>query len=549
MMASNNWVVSGAKTASGKPFLCNDPHLEINRLPPVWYEAVLRWSSPEGPRYAMGATFPGLLGVAVGRTPELSWGVTYAFMDCIDSWIEDCRDGKYRRGDAWLPFITRKEVIRRKKHSPEEVTFYENNHGVLDGDPLKDGYYLATRWSAREEIGAAALNATCAVLVAKTVKEGQAALGQVSNSSWNWVLADRTGSIGYQMSGKMPIRPANVSGLVPLPGWDPRNDWQGFQPPEALPRAIDPPQGFIVTANQDLNHLGKVRPINLCMASYRADRICAMLARDDASSLAQEGPRRAGDRRAPPGETERLMSLEDMRKIQLDLYSTQAEGFMAIIRPLLVEFSTSHSEAVNLLEHWDLVYSSDSKAAFIFEQFYHALIGEVFAECECSFGRPVLERILHETCIFFDFYGNFDRILLAENSVWFGQQSRAQLYRAALAKALSIPSEAYGRSRKLRMRHLLFGGKLPLFFGFDRMIEMPGNRATVHQGQIYRGGGRELSFAPSLRFMTDLATDEIRTTLAGGPSDRFLSKWYANGLAYWVEGRYKILSGTVRERT
>jgi penicillin amidase len=414
--------------------------------------------------------------------------------------------------------VTRKEVIRRKKHPPVELIFYENHHGVLDGNPNEAGYYLATRWSARDEVGAEALDSSCAILLAKTVEEGQAALGRVSNSSWNWVLADRTGSIGYQMSGKCPIRPPGVSGLVPLAGWDPANDWEGFHPPEVLPRALNPSKGFIVTANQDLNHLGKVHPINLCMASYRADRINEVLAQ--------------------PG----ALSLEEMRKLQLDLFSPQAKEFMEILRPLLGEFATTHGTAVKGLEDWDFTYSSDSEAAFLFEEFYRALICEVFGACEGSFGKPVLERILHETCLFFDFYGNFDQVLLSDKSAWFGKRSRADLYRTALSKALSVPPQPYGQTRKLRMRHLLFGGKLPLFFGFDRMLEMPGNRATVHQGQIFRGGGRELSFAPSLRFLTDMATDEVQTALAGGVTDRPFSKWYANGLADWVAGQYKTLS-------
>jgi penicillin amidase len=515
--------------------------LEINRLPPVWYEAVLRWRTPQGPRYAMGATFPGLLGVAVGRTPDLAWGVTYAFMDSFDSWIEDCREGKYRRGEEWLPFVSRKEVVRRKKHPPLELTFYENQHGVLDGNPNEAGLYLATRWSAREGAGAEALDGSCAILTARTVEAGQAALGRVSNSSWNWVLADRTGSIGYQMSGKSPIRPPGVSGLVPLPGWDPANDWQGFHPPEALPRALNPAKGFIVTANQDLNHLGQAFPINLCMASYRADRIIQRLARNGSGAV--DLPRwdgKASNMSSSGGDSP--LTLEDMRRLQMDLYSLQAEQFMAVFKPMLGEFAAAHGEAVNCLREWDHYYSSDSKAAFLFEEFYRALIREVFGECEGSFGRPVLERILHETCLFFDFYGNFDRVLLSEKSTWFGKRSRTELYRAALAKALATPPQPYGQTRKLRMRHLLFGGKLPLFLGFDRMLEMPGNRATVHQGQIFRGGGRELSFAPSLRFLTDLAADEVQTTLAGGVSDRPFSKWYANGLADWVGGLYKTLS-------
>lgn len=519
LMASNNWAIAGSRTASGKPFLCNDPHLEVNRLPAIWYETVLRWRSPDGPRYAMGGTFPGLPGVSVGRNRELSWGVTFAFMDCMDSWVEDCRDGKYRRGDAWLPFETRKEIVRRKKHPPQEITFYENPHGVLNGDATKAGYYLSSRWSCGDGTSAEALEAACAILEAHTVAEGQTIMGRLSNSSWNWVFADRAGNIGYQMSGRAPRRREGVSGLVPLPGWDPTNDWQGFHAPEDLPRAFNPPAGFLATANQDLNHLGRVHPINLPMASYRADRIHAVLAR--------------------PGK----ITLEQMQKLQLDLYSTQAERFMPVIRPLLAEFAGQHGEAVRLLMEWDLTYASESKAAFLFEHIYQALMAEVFGEAAGAFGGKVLEHILAETCLFYDFYGNFDRVLVAEKSVWFGSRSRTEIYRAALAKALVTRPQPYGPTRQVLMRHLLLGGKLPLCLGFDRKLELPGNRATVTQGQIYRGGGRETSFGPALRLVTDLATDEIQTSLAGGPSDRRFSKWYATGVADWVAGRYKTLHG------
>ena len=519
LMASNNWVIAGAKTASGQPFLCNDPHLEVNRLPAIWYEAVLRWQSADGPHYAMGATFPGIPGVSIGRTRDLAWGITYAFMDCMDSWVEDCRAGKYRRGDDWLPFETRKEIIRRKKNPPLEIVFHENPHGVLSGNPNETGYYLATRWSCGEATSATALAGGCGILEARTVEEGQAILGRLANSSWNWVLADRAGNIGYQMSGKAPRRRAGVSGLVPLPGWDPANDWQGFHAPEDLPRALNPPAGFLATANEDLNHLGKVHPINLPMASYRANRIHAVLARPGRRTLAE------------------------MQKLQLDLYSTQAELFMPMIRPLLAEFAAQHGEAVRLLEEWNLTYASESKAAFLFEQVYRALMSEVFGESAGAFGAAVLERAMAETCLFFDFYGNFDRILLAEQSVWFGSRTRPEIYRAALTKALPTPPEPYGQKRKVLMRHLLFGGKLPRWLGFDRPLELPGNRATVHQGQIYRGGGRETSFGPALRFVTDLATDEIQSTLAGGPSDRRFSKWYRTGITDWIEGRYKTLRG------
>jgi len=121
MMASNNWAVSGWKTASGKPILSNDPHLEVNRLPNVWYEIVLKTED----RYAIGATMPGAPAILIGRNPDLAWSVTYSFMDGIDSWIEYCREGKYwREPDRWIQFAEREEKIKRKKKDPFKVVFF-----------------------------------------------------------------------------------------------------------------------------------------------------------------------------------------------------------------------------------------------------------------------------------------------------------------------------------------------------------------------------------------------------------------------------------------
>jgi penicillin amidase len=130
------------KTASGKPILANDPHLETNRLPNVWYELVLKSHN----RYFIGVTMPGLPGILIGRNSDLAWGATYTFMDAIDSWIEHCKDGHFlQEENQWTTFQQRKEVIKRKKKTPVEMLFYENDHGMLDGNPFKEGYYLTTR--------------------------------------------------------------------------------------------------------------------------------------------------------------------------------------------------------------------------------------------------------------------------------------------------------------------------------------------------------------------------------------------------------------------
>jgi penicillin amidase len=517
--ASNSWVVAGSRTESGAPIACNDPHLQVNRLPAVWYEAVLRWRSDGSPRYAMGATMPGAPGIVVGRTPELAWGVTYACMDCVDSWVEECRDGSYRREDGWRPFRAREETIERRRRPPVTLRFYENEHGTLEGDPHTPGFYLATRWSCGERTGAGSLDAMAGILEARTAEQGRTLLAQVSNSSWSWLLADRGGSIAFQMSGKMPLRRLGVSGLVPLPGWDPANDWRGFARPEDLPRALDPPEGFLATANDDLNALGVLKPINLCVGPYRGERIRAVLSR--------------------PG----AVSVEDMKALQFDIASTQAERFLAVLRPLLDDAPST--VGARLLRDWDLRYEDVSRGASLFERFYRALFVEVFGG-KPRLGLAVADHLLDETGLLGMYYGQFDRVLLSEKSGWFGGRSRSEVYRAALARALDGAGEArpYGEGRRIVLEHILLGGKLPRMLGLDRgPIGLRGCRATVHQGQILRDRGRTSASGPSYRYVTDLATDVLHSTLPGGPSDRPFSRWYANGLAGWRDGVYTVLRG------
>jgi len=506
-ITSNNWVVSGQKTKSGFPILANDPHLEINRLPAVWYEVVLRLAD----RYCIGATMPGIPGVAIGRTNDLAWGATYAFMDAIDSWIEDCRDGAYRRTiaerDQWIPFAVRRETILRKRGTPIDVSFYENQHGVLDGDPNVPGFYLATRWASARATGARSLAAMAGMLHARDVETGMGLLGTVE-TAWNWVLADRHGNIGYQMSGCMPRRSAGRNGFVPLPGWDPENDWQGLVPHTDLPRALNPERGYLVTANEDLNHLGRAKPINAPMGAYRAERIAEQLAtRDD-------------------------WTVDSIHGLQHDVFSLQAKRYVRDLEPLLPA-----NAAADILRAWDFRYDLDSAGAFLFERFYRALIAEVFgAVC----GTDVLRFLLEETGTVADFYANVDRVLLNRDSRWYGDEGREALWRRVAERTVREPIGRWADRQQVLVRHLLFGGRLPRRLGFDRgPIAIPGGRATVHQGQIYRSGGRETTFVPSFRIVTDLAEEAAHTCLAGGPSDRRLSRWYASGLTDWLAHRLK----------
>jgi penicillin amidase len=505
--ASNNWVVAGNLTASGNPILCGDPHLEVNRLPAIWQEIVM--VLPDN-RFT-GVSIPGIPGMALGRTKHIAWSATFAFMDMIDYRIEHCRDGKYERKNGWEEFQVREEIINVKKGPPVTLTVYENEHGLLEGDPHQEGYYLVHCWSAKSGCGADDFNALLEIQNAESVSEAMSLFKRFDCAPFNWVIADTDGNIGYQMSGRLFNRPDGVSGLVPLPGWEEGYDPDGYVDKDLFPAAFNPDDGMLVTANQDLNHLGRCSPINLPMGAYRAERIFNLLKRT------------------------KKISIDHMKGFHFDLYSPQAEKLMQTVRPLLPD-----TEKGRILKDWNLEYESGSLGATLFESVYRELMMVVFGDN--GLGREVMDCLMSETSILNDYYANFDDILMKENSAWFEDKSRESLFRQAIDGGLKITPERYGHTRKIVMTHLLLGGQVPRFLGYDYgPIELPGSRATIPQGQIFKSAGRTTTFSPSYRFITDMGTGEIHSNLAGGPTDRRFSKWYTSDIQSWLKGKYKVL--------
>jgi penicillin amidase len=274
---------------------------------------------------------------------------------------------------------------------------------------------------------------------------------------------------------------------------------------------VNPPEGFFVTANNDLNRHGKAKPINMPMGDWRASRI-EMLLRESGGDL----------------------TVDRVSEIHYDVVSHHAETFMKILRPLLPE-----SESGRALREWDCTYEPDSQGAYLFERIYHALLQEVFGANGLG---DSFDFLVKETGIFVAFYSSFDRVLLSEKSAWFGTRSQQQIYQAALSRGLDGPIRRWGDVQKILMTNILFGGRLPRVFGFDRgPITIRGGRATIHQGQIYRSAGRNTSFVPSFRMILDLGEDAAHTNLAGGPSDRRFSKWYDSDTKNWLNRIYKKL--------
>jgi penicillin amidase len=510
--ASNNWVVAPARSRTRAALACFDPHLEVNRLPAVWYEAILH--TPED--YRIGITMPGVPGIVMGRTRHLAFGFTYGFMDMIDFFIEDCRHGRCRRGDGWSPIEVRSEQILRRGSSPAQVFLRSTSHGALESDPLRqdlpDGLYLARAWSNAVSGASPCLEAMSRVPLVRSVEDAQILLREVTISC-NWLIADARGGIGYQQSGRLPLR--SHSGLYPVPGWRPDLAWRGWADPSTLHSVRDPEAGYLATANELINPPGGPVVVNLPMGSYRVERIRQLL------------------------ETTPEATAEDMRHIQLDLCSLQAERFMELFEPHLPD-----TIAGRLLRRWDGRYDPASRGATLFEEVYSTLLRRVFGEG--LFGVEVWDALGEHTTILTDYYHLFDDALLSSDTSWWGPAGRETVLREVLEGALGRLDprkvEPWGRRQRIIMENIFFGGRLPRWLGFDRgPIPLPGNRATIVQGAAFTIHGHRSSFAPSWRFIADMGSKGAATCLSGGPSGTRFSRFYASEVDAWLSGKYKRL--------
>lgn len=503
--ASNNWAVNPSRSASGHAILCGDPHLAM-QLPVIWYPVVLT----DGDDFLSGATVAGSPAMAIGRSRELAWSATYGTSDVSDFFIEEVKDGKYRRGNAWIDFVVREETIRPRGKTPVTVRVHETDHGLLEGEPDSDGYYLSYAWASRSRGSTAveSLQAFADIHKARNVHDAIEAFARLSFASFNWVFADKNGNIGYQLGGVVPERPPGSSGLIPLLGWE--STWTGYADPADHPRCVNPDTGYIVTANNDLNHLGQIAPMTLPMSSYRANRISELI--EGRSELAPD----------------------DMKEFHYDRRSLQPE----IFRPL-IESHLPDNEIGRALRDWDGRYESDSVAAAAFERIYAELIRTVFGDE--GVGRQVIDHLITETSLYSTLHRNLDRILVSD-APWFRGRTPDELYAQAVSRALSKPIPPHGQDAKTTLYNIFWAGTLPRFLGFDVDIEHPGSRATISQSQKFGLAGRTSSVGAGLRMVADLGDDVLHLTTAGGASDRRTSPYYTKGLDAWLEGRYLELS-------
>jgi len=472
-VGSNNWVVAGSRTTTGKPLLANDPHLKLS-APALWYFARLKAPGLD----VAGATMPGLPLVVLGQNADLAWGFTNTGPDVQDLYLE-ARDpgdpGRYRTPDGSAAFETFEEVIRVKGRPEVTMTVRRTRHGpvisdagVVD-DVIGPNHVMAMRWTALDP-DSDPVSVGLAFMRAASVADFFRAAERFVAPMQNMVVADRAGHIGVISPGRVPLRGAanDLRGLAPAPGWDARYDWQGFVAADETPRELDPARGWIATANQRIHAPDYPHFITSEWAlPYRQQRIEQMLA---------ERPRH---------------SREDLTRMQTD------ERSLAVPRllPWLQQARPEHALAAaahQALEGFDGTMAADRAAPLIYWAWQRQLARTILADeaGAASFDKHFATRSFQDT---------LEGVLTRNDAWWCDDKSTpeaetcAQASARALALALDelaarhgpdVAAWRWGAAHQARSEHRPFSRVKALAWLFELRAPVGGDTYTVNVGRV-----------------------------------------------------------------
>jgi penicillin amidase len=370
-IGSNNWVISGSRTTTGEPFLANDMHLG-EQMPSIWYEVGLHCTptGPECPYNVVGYSFAGVPGAIVGHTDRIAWGFTNVGPDVLDLYIEKINPdnpNQYMVNGQWVDMQPVHETIQVAGADPVELTVRYTRHGPLIYDnadslaairgkwgiDLPANFAIAMHWTALEPS-----NMVKAILGfdrAQNWEEFRQAASNFAVPSQNMVFADIDGNIAYQTPGNIPIRLPGHSGDYPVPGWTDDYEWQGYIPFDQLPNAFNPPEGYIVSANNAV--VGAGYPYSITPDwdyGFRAARIVQMI--ENAT--------------AP-------IDAAYIQQIHGDDYNASA----AYMVPLLMQLSLQDEHLIevrSLLDGWNYQDQMDLAAPAVYNAFWRATLAHTF---------------------------------------------------------------------------------------------------------------------------------------------------------------------------
>jgi penicillin amidase len=509
-LGSNNWVVSGAHTQSGKPLLANDPHLD-HSVPSVWYMIHLKAPGLN----VSGVSLPGLPLVIIGHNEKVAWGMTNTGPDVQDLYTESfdsAAPNKYLHNGAWVDAEVRDEVVKVRRKRDYRFTVKVTRHGPIVAHP--GGRDLALRWTALEPHALSALfNAVSKISLAQNWELFTAALRDYTGPMQNFVYADRDGNIGYYAAAWVPIRKQGT-GAVPMPGSTDDYDWTGHIPFEDLPHSYNPSSGMIATAN------GRVVPDDYPYfitshwdAPFRTARLFQLL--------------RAA----------KALTVDDMLRIQTDIVTLEDSWLAGQL--LKADFHHHPQDpdaqyAISLLRHWDGEARMDSAATLVCEVTRRALLerilkpklGDDLSGYHWGMSTTFLENVLAN---------NWTRWLprgdssFEETLIKSLEESVKQI--PSLVGSQSHDAWKWGNTIPLTFYHPL-GQGVPLL---GRLLDVgpfpQAGTATTVKATTTRHG-------PSMRMVVDLSTLEHSVqNITLGESGQVFSPYYQDQCDAWYNGR------------
>ena len=516
---SNAWVVAGSRTATGRPLLANDPHL-LTQQPIAWFELHLR-----APRYeARGVAFPFAPGILVGLTPHHAWGITNVSGDVQDLYLERLSsDGTAAELDGrWEPVQVRLEEIAVRGGPPVAFEVRETRHGpILATVPAgiagtvfeRPEATYALRWTAAE--GLIEPWVLVEVVRATSFEAFREALRGLSCPGQNVVYADVDGTIGYQCTGRYPVR-RHGDGTVPVPGWTSEHAWDGFIPFDELPWSKDPDRGHLITANNRMHDGAYPHLIGRDFhAPFRARRILELLERETELTAAR------------------------LAEFQTDTVSLPARSLLPRLLRLEPE-GGNRGWALQELRGWDGDLEAGSLPAALYQAWLMAIGRRLF-------GPEIHDRYLvwrePFVCL------ALPSLLDGDPPAWAPVRAWDDLLLAALDDALAMLEEQLGRDRagwrwgalhRVRFAHPLarMPGLEEVFVAAEH--EAGGDEQTVLQTAFDGRGPFDAVVVPSWRMVADLSDpDRSAAILPTGQSGNPASPHWNDQSPGWSAGELR----------
>lgn len=527
-LGSNNWVIDGAKSVTGKPLLANDPHLSV-MMPSIWYETGLHGAGFN----VAGVSLPGCPLVIIGHNEDISWGITNLPADVQDLFMEKinpANEAQYEYKGKWenMQFLDEPIVVRGRSQ-PDKLKVRITAHGPIMDTAIKGlEQPLAIQWSGNCQ--STLLKSAYLLDRAHSWAEFRQALRYWDSPSQNIVYADKDGNIGYQSTGLIPIR-GKGKGMVPAPGWTGEYDWTGYIPYDELPNLLNPSTHFVVTANNKVVSDNYTYFLGYDWSPpFRAQRITDLL------------------------KAKKVLAVDDFKHIQGDVFDIPASVFCPYLYGITPR-DASEKQALELIKKWDFNDRADLPEPAIFHTFYVKLLGNTLRD-------KLGDKLFNDYAKAMGGSGDVHTVFLSgiigdNNNDWFDdtqtaiKETRDDIISKSFAEAIAELTGKFGSDslkwkwgelHKTVFDHVL--GRIPLLGAvFSRgPVPTPGSRYTVDVSAFDYNKPYGVTAIPSYRQIIDWSNPgrslAMHTT---GQSGLVFSSHYDDMLNSWVNVQYHTM--------